>query len=110
MTHTFVVLEVSRELFDFVHGKLKEAGNEHAFISERGGDIELIDMHGIALQALPDLAVEKPAPTVQAEALNWDKVDSDLHHIIYREVGGDIATRMIFKLKALLRQVHGHGS
>lgn len=44
MSHTYVVLEVSKAAFEEIREKLKEAGYEHAFHDE------LIDMHGIALR------------------------------------------------------------
>lgn len=45
-THTYAVLPVPKEFYDFVENFLKEAGYEHAFL-ENG----CIDMHGIALKA-----------------------------------------------------------
>lgn len=44
-SRTFAILEVSRAAYDEIRELLKEAGYEHAFVDE------LIDMHGIALQA-----------------------------------------------------------
>lgn len=46
MTHTYVVLEVSRSAYDEIRNLLQGAGYWHCF--PRGGDGE-IDMHGIAL-------------------------------------------------------------
>lgn len=43
MTHTYVVLEVSKACYDEIAKKLKEAGYDHVF---NDGEI---DMHGIAL-------------------------------------------------------------
>lgn len=42
-THTYAVLEVSKEAFNEIKKKLREAGYDHAFIDD------VIDMHGIAL-------------------------------------------------------------
>jgi len=44
-THTFTILEISREAFDEIKKKLEKAGYEHTF----DGD-DLIDMHEIALR------------------------------------------------------------
>ena len=53
MTYTFAKLEVSQSTYDEVRAKLVEAGYEHAFGMD--DEVELIDMHGIAL-------VPSPAP------------------------------------------------
>lgn len=45
MTYTYAVLDVSREAYDEIRGKLEAAGYQHAFHDD------LIDMHGIALKA-----------------------------------------------------------
>jgi hypothetical protein len=45
VTHTFAELEVSRETYEEIEGKLREAGYDHAFGHDRGA----IDMHGIGL-------------------------------------------------------------
>lgn len=50
VTHTYVLLEVSREAYDEIRGLLEEAGYQHAFEKGLNGR-EAIDMHGIALQA-----------------------------------------------------------
>lgn len=50
MTHTYAILQVSREAFDEIEGKLLEAGYEDQIHEEDG--VVVIDMHGIAIQAL----------------------------------------------------------
>jgi hypothetical protein len=49
MTYTFVVLKLSQAAFQEVRDKMVAAGYEHAL--DRNGDGELVDMHGIAVQA-----------------------------------------------------------
>ena len=44
-TRTYALLEISKEAFDEITGKMKEAGYDHAF--EDHGNV--IDMHGIAV-------------------------------------------------------------
>lgn len=44
-THTYAVLEVSREAHDEIRKLLEEAGYQHAFHDD------VIDMHGIAIKA-----------------------------------------------------------
>lgn len=44
-THTYAVLEISRAAYDEIHQKLDAAGYQHTF------DGDVIDMHGIAVQA-----------------------------------------------------------
>lgn len=51
MTHTYATLPVTRDTYNEVADKLREAEYGHAFINE--GEGEVIDMHGIALQAQP---------------------------------------------------------
>ena len=45
MTHTFVILEISKEAFNEISSKLREAQYDHSFIED-----DLIDMHGIAIK------------------------------------------------------------
>ena len=45
MTHSFATLEVSKETFDEISSKLREAKYDHSFIED-----DLIDMHGIAIK------------------------------------------------------------
>ena len=47
-THTYAILEVSPETYEEIKKKLEAASYQHAF----HGDV--IDMHGIALQASVD--------------------------------------------------------
>ena len=47
MTYTYAILEVSKEAYDEIKEKLKEAGYQDAF-----GEEGIIDMHGIALKEL----------------------------------------------------------
>lgn len=44
MTHTYVILEVSKPCYEEIAKKLREAGYDHVFESDG-----TIDMHGIAL-------------------------------------------------------------
>lgn len=48
ITHTYVVLEVSKAAYDEIHAKLKAAGYDHAFHLEYGHGI-VMDMQGIAI-------------------------------------------------------------
>jgi hypothetical protein len=46
--------DVPPEFYDYVRRKLVEAGYEHAIHHDGGGEgAETLDMHGIALRALP---------------------------------------------------------
>ena len=63
MAHTYVLLEVSKECYEEVETKLKEAGYGHAFFEEEDGVV--IDMHGIALQ------VEGKRSCPDSSLLNW---------------------------------------
>lgn len=47
MTHTYAILEVSRATFEEIAQKLKAAGYDEAFI-----EIDVIDMHGIAVSPI----------------------------------------------------------
>jgi hypothetical protein len=49
-TRTYAILEVEPEIYNKIRKLLEDAGYGHAF--HRGNnDLEVIDMHGIALQA-----------------------------------------------------------
>ena len=48
-TRTYALLEVPKDMFDFVLGKLKEAEGYEAAILEKGDGEVHLDMHGIAL-------------------------------------------------------------
>lgn len=50
-THTYAVMEVSTRVYDEVRHRMIEASYQHALHS--GDGAEVIDMHGIALRALP---------------------------------------------------------
>jgi len=43
-THTYALLDIPQEMYDYIRGRMQDAGYEHA-IGE-GGEL---DMHGIAL-------------------------------------------------------------
>lgn len=47
MTHTYAILDVSQDAYDEIKKLLDIAGYQHAF------DRNVIDMHGIALRAIP---------------------------------------------------------
>lgn len=52
-THTFAVLEVSKETYEEIATKLRDAGYGHAFqglVEENGRIYEDVDMHGIAIR------------------------------------------------------------
>lgn len=54
-THTYVVLEISKQAFDEISARLLAAGYSHAFHSKSHGADRfdkdtVIDMHGIALK------------------------------------------------------------
>lgn len=51
MTYTYAILEVSQGAYAEIRELLREAGYAGQFIDRRRGDAEVIDMHGIALQA-----------------------------------------------------------
>jgi hypothetical protein len=53
MTHTYVTLEVSHSAFAEIYAKLEAAGYDHAL------NVDLIDMHGIALVPGP------PTPDIE---------------------------------------------
>lgn len=48
--YTYAILKVSPETYQEIRDKLAAAGYQHAFHDD-DGDGEVIDMHGIALQA-----------------------------------------------------------
>lgn len=50
-THTFAILEVSRATFLEIKERLEAAGHGHSLVREDGEP--LLDMHGLALKALP---------------------------------------------------------
>ena len=50
-TYTFAKLEVSPSTYDEIAAKLADAGYDYAFGTD--DDVELIDMHGIALVRAP---------------------------------------------------------
>ena len=54
VTHTYAIMEVSQETFDEIRAKLLEAGYDDQIHPTRYLAIELLDMHGIALQATGD--------------------------------------------------------
>jgi hypothetical protein len=56
VTHTYVVLEISATAYKEIRDKLETAGYADQFHKE--GDAELIDMHGIAVQAGSPLLAE----------------------------------------------------
>lgn len=51
-THTYAILRVSPETYREIREKLARAGYEHTFQQEDDG--EVIDLHGVALQAEGD--------------------------------------------------------
>lgn len=57
MTRTYAVMEVPQAVYDVIKAKLLAAGYDHVF--DNHGKAEVIDMHGIALRALP---VSEPKP------------------------------------------------
>jgi hypothetical protein len=49
MAHTYAILEIGQAAYAEIRDKLEVAGYQHAF--HKDGSIEVIDMHGIAVQA-----------------------------------------------------------
>lgn len=56
MSHTYVILKVSKDFFEDLREKLEAAGYHQAFHETSKGLV--IDMHGIALQAEKDKEYE----------------------------------------------------
>lgn len=55
MTHTYAVLEISRDAWEEIAAKLQAAGYQHAFHRDvTDGGAPVIDMHGIAVKAQRD--------------------------------------------------------
>ena len=52
MTYTYVIMEVSMEVYAEIKDKLEAAGYQHALHEERGRIV--LDMHGIALAKLAE--------------------------------------------------------
>lgn len=48
MTHTYVVLQISKRAFEEIRKKLLEAGYQHAMHDDEEHGV-LIDMHGLAI-------------------------------------------------------------
>jgi hypothetical protein len=48
VTHTYVILELSKKSFEEIKKKLSDAGYQHAF-DEQDGQL-VIDMHGLAVK------------------------------------------------------------
>ena len=63
-THTYALLEVPKEFFDFVKEKMEEVGYGQAIIQD--GDQVHIDMHGIALVVDPS---DRSASKVDAKKI-----------------------------------------
>lgn len=53
VTHTYAVLDISKEAYQEIRRLLEEAGYSHAFHKDDERP-EVIDMHGIAIAAKPD--------------------------------------------------------
>lgn len=51
-THTYAVLQISKEAYQEIRDKLEQNGYEHQF----HGD--LVDMHGLAIQPLPEVCID----------------------------------------------------
>lgn len=54
MSHTYVILQVSPAVYEEIRAKLLAADYVDQFHGVLGSVEEVIDMHGIALQAGPD--------------------------------------------------------
>lgn len=50
ITHTYVVMELSKAAYDEIKQKLEAAGYDHAIHIEAGTALPIIDMHGIAVR------------------------------------------------------------
>ena len=66
MPHTYAILEVSRECYEEIEDKLKEAGRSYAIFHDQ---VPAIDMHGIAIQK-ENIDIVKTAE--KAKALEGD--------------------------------------
>lgn len=88
MTYTYAILKVSRGTYDEIRQKLKAAAYDHAF--HRDGAVEVIDMHGVALQeeAVDDTTKDvetpqtepvsdPPASTPQADGNNGEATNEE---------------------------------
>jgi hypothetical protein len=56
ITHTYAILELSKDAFDEIRSKLITAGYEDQFNEQDGPSV--IDMHGIAVTEMRDAANE----------------------------------------------------
>lgn len=61
-THTYAVLPISRVAYREIRARVEAAGHDQAIHAHEGG--EVIDLHGIAVQAI--------APRAEAESTNDD--------------------------------------
>lgn len=78
-THTFAVLDLSKEAFAEIRHKLKQAGYEHAFIEQDGRLV--IDMHGIAVAQDEDEAGLRNSLLLASVKAAAQKVDSALREL-----------------------------
>lgn len=82
MSYTYVLLQVPPAMFEFVKAKFEEHA-ESGYLSQIHDDGKTLDMHGIALQALPLAPVPAPgtAFVVTREDLR-ELVDLTSSHIM----------------------------
>lgn len=83
VTHTYAVLEVSKDTFDEIHAKLEAAGYQHAF-NAIPGEPACIDMHGIALaivEAPKEETRRTGCPSCKLMALEWAEDHTHLQQL-----------------------------
>lgn len=70
MSHTYAILQLSAAAFKEIETKCREAGYEHAFDAAAEGGLT-IDMHGIAVQALPAPALPPNEGWASPSSCRW---------------------------------------
>lgn len=76
-THSYAILQVSSYVYQEIRQKLEQAGYGDQFHKE--GDEELIDMHGIAIQADVQMSVGEKEIRKTVETLLADQRDKEPH-------------------------------
>lgn len=91
-THTFALLEVSKEIYDEIYSRLEQASYDHAFLNQDGRPV--IDMHGIGLAIQPE-ASNDGIPN-QVTVFDWPttKLHSQYGFVTFREWCREEAARI----------------
>ena len=71
-THTYAILKISPEAYREIRILLDEAGYSDQFLEGSRGD-ELIDMHGLALQARSQVEMERAAGEIPVSEVKIDR-------------------------------------